>query len=121
MREKLVKGIAIFIIIVNLASNHVGVLGEIKEGYTKENTTIRNSYLLTENELNEEIQKIIESRNELELPVTRTIESYKSEIRVHNRLYNLGILTSHTKDADLEENINKWKELIYFILGAWNV
>jgi len=57
------------------------------------------------------------TRKENNLLVTRTNTSYANEIRAHKRLYKLGLFKSHTKDADLEENIKWYKELFYNIIG----
>ena len=89
----------------------------MKVSYTKNNTKIYNGYLIANKDLKKEIYKIICNREDKGLLVTRRLESYISETKVHNRLYKLGIAKSHTKDVDLEENIKKWKEIIYLILG----
>lgn len=88
---------------------------EIKIKYTKDCTKIYDSYKYNVHEVVDEIMK---SRYEIKLPITRDHTSYAREIRGHNRLYKLGIARSHTKDVDLEENIAKWKELVWRIIGG---
>ena len=86
--------------------------------YTKTNTKIVNSYLLkTKTEINKVVMQVLNERETKKLPITRNFESYAREIKAHNRLYNLHLFRSHTKDCDLEEPISKWKEIIYSILG----
>ena len=82
------------------------------------NTKIENSYLFNNEEINELVDKIIERRTKDKLPVTRSKTSYIREIKAHNRLYFLNICRNRTKDADLEEHINSFKDIIYFILGV---
>jgi len=82
------------------------------------NTKIENSYLFNNEKINELVDKIIERRTKDKLPVTRTKKSYIREIKAHNRLYLFNIYRDRTKDTDLEEHINSFKEIIYFILGV---
>lgn len=84
---------------------------------TKDNTKIFDSYLIPNKSLDNIVKAIIEERKAKGYIVTRSIESYKNEIRFHNRMYKLGLFKSHTKDTDLEEPISFIKELIYGILG----
>ena len=83
----------------------------LKISYTNDNTHIQNSYLLI-------TRKVIIERRLKDYQVTRNIDSYVREWIGHNRLYRLGLFKSHTKHVDLEENIPKWKEIIWFILGG---
>jgi hypothetical protein len=86
--------------------------------YTKTNTKIVNSYLLkTKTEINKIVMKILSERESKNLPITRNFESYVREIKAHNRLYNLGLFRSHTKDTDLNENQSKFMEIIFTILS----
>lgn len=98
----------------------------IDEKYSKDNTHVTNSYMLTSrNGIKKEVEWIIEARKLREYPVTRSVNSYIREWRGHNRLYKLGLYKSHTKDVDLEERITilgKIKgiflEVVWFILGG---
>lgn len=83
--------------------------------YSKHNTKIIDGYL--EENIERTVQEIIEVRRIKGYPVTRTKKSYVSEWKAHNRLYRLGIKRSHTKDVDLEENIDKCKDIIYRVIG----
>lgn len=87
----------------------------MKVKYTKKMTIIYDSYLLTN--ITGEIKQIIAKRREKGLPVNRSLKSYISETKAHNRLYKLHLFRKHTKNTDLEENIKKWVEIIYFIIG----
>ena len=90
----------------------------MKITYTKTCTKIYDSYKLkNDNKIREIVWEIYIHRSVEEMPQTRTHESYFNEIKAHNRLYNLGLFRSHTKDVDLEEPISKLKELIYAILS----
>ena len=83
----------------------------------KGNTKLLDSYLISDKELGSVVREIIKARYEKGYKVTRSIESYKREIKAHNRLYKLGIMKKRTKDTDLEEPISKSKERIYSVLG----
>lgn len=86
--------------------------------YTKTNTRIYDSYKLNNKEIKVVVQDIIFIRvMDNKLLKTRTEQSYINEIKAHKRLYKLGLFRSHTKDADLEEPIKKWKEMLYSIIG----
>lgn len=88
--------------------------------YTKNNTHIENSYLIQDKkEIAKEVWWIREIRDGRRLPVTRSEKSYVREWIGHNKLYNLGLFKSHTKDVDLEEPSNIFKELIWLILGGF--
>ena len=85
----------------------------------KENcTTVINSYQVRkEKDIKYYVNSIIDHRKKNNLPVTRDFNSYVSEWKAHNRLYNLGMARSHTKNVDLEENISRKNEMIWRILG----
>ena len=83
--------------------------------YTKNCTTVINSYAVKD--ISCAVDEIIAYRKSINYPVTRTKSSYVIEWKAHNRLYNLGIARSHTKDVDLEENLSKKNEIIWRILG----
>ena len=79
---------------------------------------IINSYLIsTKNDYKELIDILITCRKNSNYLISRSNKSYECEVRAHNRLYKLGLFKSHTKDADLEENIKWYKELFYNIIG----
>jgi len=84
--------------------------------YSKYNTKIIDGYL--EKNISKKVDEIIEYRKRMKYPVTRTKASYIAEWKAHNRLYRLGIKRSHTKDIDLEERINKYKDIIYRVIGV---
>ena len=84
--------------------------------YSESNTHVEDSYQYTDYNLN--VMTIIRERHLQSLPVTRTFDSYVREWRGHNRLYNLGLFRSHTKDVDLNEQNTFLEEVIWFILGG---
>ena len=98
----------------------------IEPSYSKDNTHVKNSYMLTTKKaIREEVDWIILCRKARKLPVTRSANSYVREWRGHNRLYNKGLFKSHTKEVDLEERItikDKIKgifmDLIWLIIGG---
>lgn len=63
------------------------------------------------------VDEIIKIRKENKYKVTRSKKSYVSEIKAHNRLYKLGYKRDHTKDTDMEENINKLNDTLFRIIG----
>ena len=83
--------------------------------YTKKKTKIYNSYKMKN--VPTEVKVIISNRIVRDLPTNRTIGSYIRETKAHNRMYKLGLFKKHTKNCDLEEDIKKWKEIVYFIIG----
>lgn len=85
--------------------------------FTKDNTHVEDSYKSTDIGL--EVCYIIRERYVRGLPQTRTFDSYVREWKAHNRLYKLGLFRSHTKDVDLEEPSNIFKEFIWLILGGF--
>ena len=91
----------------------------IDEKYSKDNTHVINSYMLTSrNGIKKEVEWIIQARNIRKYPVTRSVNSYVREWRGHNRLYKLGLFKNRTKDTDLEENQNIILKIVWFILGG---
>lgn len=97
---------------------------KFKEGvdiiYFEDSTKVTNSYLLTDEELNQVASQIEFSRKvtfDWKCTHLRNKESYAKEIKAHNRLYNLNYKRDHTIDTDLEEQISRIKECIYWIIG----
>ena len=88
-----------------------------KISYTEDNTHIIDSYQVKD--INLDVGSIIRERHIRHLQVTRTFESYVREWKGHNRLYNLGLFKSHTKDVDLEEPQNWFWKIVWFILGGF--
>ena len=80
-------------------------------------TVILDCYNYSDKEIKKLGEEIIRKRKLQGLIVTRTPRSYASEIKIHKRLYNLGILRKHTKDCDCEENIDIILKIFYFIMG----
>ena len=90
----------------------------MKITYSEKETKIYDSYLLGSDYLIRKVaEEIATTRIIKGLPQIRTEKSYINEIKAHNRLYNLGLFRSHTKDTDLEEDIKKWKERIFRIIS----
>lgn len=90
----------------------------MKIDYRENNTKIYNSYELSNIGISAIVDSIIHVRKNVKrIKVTRTKQSYINEIKAHNRLYKLGLFRNHTRDADLEEPIEKWKEILYAILS----
>lgn len=85
--------------------------------YTEKCTTVYDCYKLSNKQIDRIAKIIVEMRKEFNLKVTRTAKSYANEIKAHKRAYLIGYKRSHSKDADLEENITKWNEIKYRILG----
>lgn len=91
---------------------------EIK--YFEDYTKITNSYLLTNKEIEEVAEEIEFSRYnkyDWKCKHLRNKVSYIEEIKSHNRLYKIGLFRSHTVDTDLEEDLNTFEKITYFILG----
>ena len=86
--------------------------------YKQKNTRLYNYHNLDRLYLEVIVRQIYWNRRKLNLPVTRTFTSYKREIVAHQRLYKLHLFRKHTIDCDLEENIKKWKDIIYYIIGV---
>ena len=98
----------------------------IEPSYNKNNTHVRNSYMLTTKKaIRDEVDWIITGRKARKLPVTRSVNSYVREWRGHNRLYNKGLFRSHTKEVDLEGYIGVlgkikgiFLEVVWLVLGG---
>ena len=84
--------------------------------YTKDLTTIVDSYLIKD--IPTLVDEIIQERIKLGYSI-RYKQSYINEIIVHNRLYKLGLFRNHTKDTDLEENIDFISEKLYSLLSIF--
>lgn len=88
--------------------------------YYEDYTKITNSYLLTNDEIEDVAEEIEFSRHnkfDWKCKHLRHKVSYIEEIKSHNRLYKIGLFRSHTVDTDLEEDLLPIKKIIYFILG----
>ena len=95
-----------------------------KEGvdiiYYVDNTKVTNSYLLTDEEIEEVANEIEYSRHskfDWKCIHLRKADSYIKEIKAHNKLYKMNYKVDHTRDTDLEEKVCKWKELAYWLIG----
>ena len=86
--------------------------------YFKHCTVVYDCYKLSNKEINDISKEIVKQRKDRKLLLTRTAKSYMSEIKAHKRAYLLGIKKDHSKDADLEENMCKSKEILYKIFGV---
>lgn len=89
----------------------------MKIEYYEKFTKVYDGYEYTNSEVKQAVKLIVEKRKELGLPVTRTESSYVNEWITHNRLYKLGIEKNHTRDVDLEENIDPIRNFLYSIFG----
>lgn len=85
--------------------------------HTHYNTKILECYKIKRKEVKELIKKVTYERRRLNLLVNRSNESYEHELKAHIRMYKLHLFRKHTEDCDLETNIKKWKEIVYFIIG----
>lgn len=85
---------------------------------SKNCTTIYNCYKYTDKEIDELSTKIIRERTKRKFTLTRTAKSYACEIRAHKRLYKLHLFRLHTKDADCEDPISKFKDILFRIIGG---
>lgn len=84
---------------------------------TEDLTTILNSHLVDNKDVNNIVETIIEKRKKKNYKVTRSRESYVREVKTHNRMYKMHLFRKHTKDCDLEENIVWWKDIFYWVIG----
>ena len=89
----------------------------MKIEYYEESTKIIECYRISKYEISNIITNIVYYRLRKYLPVNRSYKSYERELKVHIKLYKLGLFKEHTKDCDLEENIKWYYELLYLILG----
>ena len=87
----------------------------MKIEYSEDNTHVVDSYKI--DNINLSVGYIIRERHLRHLKVTRAFESYVREWRGHNRLYNLHLFRSHTKDVDLDENMSMFWEVVWLIIG----
>lgn len=88
--------------------------------YYKDYTTVTNSYLLDDEDVERVATEIAYSRSckyDWKCDYFRNEESYIREIKAHNNLYKLGLFKSHTIDTDLEEDQNIVYKLIYWLIG----
>lgn len=85
--------------------------------HTHYNTKILECYKIKRKNIKLLIKQIMYERRRLNLPVLRDNKSYERELRSHIRMYKLHLFRKHTEDCDLETNIKKWKEIVYFIIG----
>lgn len=85
--------------------------------YGKTCTTIFDSYLIPNEELSKVANKILITRAKYGYETTRSQYSYRCEIKAHNRLYKLHLFRKHTKNADLEEPIKWYLDLLFRIIG----
>lgn len=86
--------------------------------YFKQCTVVYDCYKLSNKEINNIAKEIVSQRKERKLLLTRNEKSYASEIKAHKRAFLLGYKRDHTKDADLEENMCKSKEILYKLFGV---
>lgn len=49
----------------------------------------------------------------------RSVDSWVSEWKAHNKLYNKGLFIIHTKDCDLCDNESIFRKIIYKILEVF--
>jgi hypothetical protein len=81
-------------------------------------TIVLDCYKYSDKQIKKLGEEIIRKRKLQGLLVTRTANSYASEIKTHKRLYKLGIAKKRTKDCDCEENIDITLKILYYILGS---
>ena len=89
----------------------------MKVTYTENNTHVEDSYKCEDIGL--EVMQIMRERHLRKLKVTRTFESYVREWKGHNRLFNLHIARSHTKDVDLNEDNTKLEDIVWMVIGGF--
>lgn len=85
--------------------------------YSWYNTKVKNYLNKNKKELKELCKEINKNRIKKNLPIRRSFNSYYKELLAHQRMYKLHLFRKHTIDCDLEEQIKKWKEIIYFIFS----
>lgn len=81
------------------------------------NTKVYDVWRLNTYEIEHIADKIIEMRKKKTLSVKRSRKSYINEMKAHKHLYLNNIERDRTRDADLEENIEWWREIGYKILA----
>lgn len=87
--------------------------------YSKDNTKVIDSNSVkNDKSIRNMVEWLVEERKMRKYPITRTVDSYVREWKGHNRLYEMGIAKSHTKDVDLNENNNILEELLWKIIGG---
>lgn len=90
------------------------IINGVKIKYNEEYVTIFNSYKVD----GKRMRGILEGfRASTGYESKRSVGSWIREWRTHNFLYKLGLFREHTKNCDLEENVNLLFRIIYFILG----
>lgn len=91
-------------------------VGKLTIQATPDNIKIIDSYKITnKKEMKKIVNEIIEKA-----PIFKSKRSTRSmvrEWRSHNRCYNRGWFTRHTKDCDLESKETIFMRIIYFIGG----
>lgn len=87
----------------------------IRIKFTNQCTTIYDCYKVKK--VKEFVKYVINKRREFGYSVKRPIDSYIKELKAHIRLYKLGIARSHTRDCDMEENINTKTNCIWKVIG----
>lgn len=97
-----------------MENKHSIIINGVMIKYNEECITILDSYKVK----GREMRKILEGfKVSTGYKSRRSMESWIREWRSHNFLYRLGLYRSHTKDCDLEEDIDLWHRIIYWILG----
>lgn len=74
-------------------------------------------YRIKRKDIKQKILDMIRWRECKKLPITRSQKSYERELKAHILMYKLHLFRKHTEHCDLEENIKKWKEVVYFLIG----
>lgn len=88
----------------------------VKIRYSDNCVTIMNSYEIEDESEMRLILRLFKMRTGYRSK--RSLTSWIKEWRAHNRLYEMKIARSKTKDCDLEEEIERWREIAYYIIGS---
>lgn len=84
--------------------------------YNEWNVRVMNSY--REQNKYEILRILYEFKVEAGYKSRRSIWSWRREWIAHNRMYNMGLFKSHTRDTDLEEHEKWWRLIVYWIIGG---
>lgn len=90
------------------------ILG-VKIRYSKNCVTVMDSYRIKSRREMEKILRIFKIQTGYKSK--RSLSSWVREWVAHNRLYKMNIARSRTKDCDMEEEIERWRESVYYILS----
>ena len=91
---------------------------EMNISVTKDNLTIRDSFMVvSENEMKEILLQVKEKYADCRVFGNRSIVNLINEWMSHNLLFELGFMTAFTQHVDLVSNQRWFLRIPYFLLG----